>query len=86
MDLLQHILAKQPQGLLTEDDSTMLVIDCSMTSTTTYNIKDFKPGTLQMLSKGRNHQSNGLPEHYQYSDKVYSLCKLWMTRVRFCRD
>jgi len=35
MDLSQRIIAEQPQGLLTEDDSTMLVINCGVTSTMT---------------------------------------------------
>jgi len=60
MDLLRHVLAEQPQGLLTEDDSTTLVIDCGATSTMTYDLKDFKPGTLRMFEKGEKSPIQGI--------------------------
>jgi len=52
MDILRQVLAEEPHGLLTEDDSMMLIFDSGATITTTYNEADFKPGSLEYFKDG----------------------------------
>jgi len=60
LDLLRHVLAEEPSGLLSVDDSTLLVIDCGASNTTTYDENDFKPETLQLYKEGEKSPIQGI--------------------------
>ena len=60
MDLLRQVLAEEPRGLLTEDDSTTLIFDSGATITTTYDEADFKPGSLEYFKDGEIQPVQGI--------------------------
>ncbi len=60
MDLLCQVLADEPSGLLSETNSTTLVIDCGATSTTMFDEADFKLGTLQLFEHGEQAPIQGI--------------------------
>jgi len=49
---LQRILAEQPQGFLTKDDSMQFIVDSGATNMATFDEKDFKTGTLRRFKPG----------------------------------
>jgi len=60
MDLLHNILAEEPSGLLTKEDSTTLVINCRANSTTTFNDTNFKPGMLKLFEHSERSPIQGI--------------------------
>ena len=60
MDLLRQVLAEEPQGLLTEDDSTMLIFDSGAMITTMYDEANFKPGSLEYFKDGKIQPVQGI--------------------------
>ena len=60
MQRLRNTLADQPQGLLTETDTPIWVVDTGASGNTTSDELDFVPGTLQRFTDSNAHSIEGI--------------------------
>jgi hypothetical protein len=60
MTRLRRVLAMEPSGLLNKEDSLVFIVDTGASASTTFDQRDFKPGSLKLFQPGERAPMQGI--------------------------